>query len=178
MGLIRITASQPTGTSKGFSLIELVIVVVIIGIIGAIAIPRMSRGSDGAAVSALTGNLAVMNKAVELYAVEHGGDYPAAVKITTQLLSQTNTHGNNPTGDVGEMVYGPYLRAIPPLPLGDKKGNTGIALNDGDGVGWIYRPARGIIQPNLTDSDGNVDEDLVTNVINETKLIRDDLVEP
>ncbi len=152
--------------------------VVIIGIIGAIAIPRMSRGSDGAAVSALTGNLSVMNKAVEIYAVEHGGDYPAAAKIASQLLMQTNTHGNDPTGDIGEVVYGPYLRAVPPLPVGDKKGNTGIALSDGDGVGWIYRPTRGIIQPNLTDGDGNVDETLVTKVINATKLKRDDLVEP
>lgn len=170
--------SAKTREPQGFSLIELVIVVVIIGIIGAVAIPRMSRGSEGASVSALTGNMAVMNKAVIIYAMEHGGDYPAAAKITPQLLSLTNTHGNAPTGDVGEMVYGPYLRAIPPLPVGDKKGNTGIALDDGDGVGWIYRPARGIIQPNLTDTDGAVDEGLVTRVMNVTKLKRDDLVDP
>ena len=42
---------------KGFSLIELVIVVVIIGIIAAIAIPKMSRGSQGAADSALQSDL-------------------------------------------------------------------------------------------------------------------------
>ena len=56
--------------NRGFSLLELVIVVVIIGIIAAIAIPRMSRGSAGAADAALTGNLAVLRNAIDLFAAE------------------------------------------------------------------------------------------------------------
>jgi prepilin-type N-terminal cleavage/methylation domain-containing protein len=160
----------------GFSLIELVIVVVIIGIIGAVAVPRMSRGSEGAAVSALTGNLAVMNKAVDHYAAEHGGDFPRAADITDQLLKESNTWGNTPTGAPGEVVYGPYLRTIPPLPIGEKKGNAGLAAADGPGVGWLYAPARGIIRPNLTKTGGVIDEAMVTNVINGSRLGRDDLV--
>ncbi len=60
---------------RAFSLIELVIVVVIIGIVAAIAIPRMSRGSEGAAESSLVADLSVMRKAIDLYAVEHIGDF-------------------------------------------------------------------------------------------------------
>ncbi len=51
-------------TSRGFSLIELVIVVVLIGIIAAIAIPRLSRGAAGAADSSLAGDLAQLRSAM------------------------------------------------------------------------------------------------------------------
>ncbi len=176
--MIKHTDTNTLAPHHGFSLIELVIVVVIIGIVGAVAIPRMSRGSEGASVSALTGNLAVLNKAVDLYATEHGGAFPRAANITTQLTTQTNDQGDAPTGTVGEVPYGPYIRTIPPLPIGEKKGNTGIATADGAGVGWIYLPARGLIRPNLTKAGGTIDEPLVTAVINGSNLIRDDLAGP
>ncbi len=171
-------ASHNPAPALGFSLIELVIVVVIIGIIGAVAVPRMSRGSEGAAVSALVHDISILNKAVDLYAAEHSGDYPRAANIAEQLIGQTNGRGDTPTGVVGEVVYGPYLRAIPKLPIGEKKGNAGIALADGAGVGWIYVPARGLIRPNLTKNDGAIDEPLVTEVQNASNLGRDDLVGP
>jgi general secretion pathway protein G len=176
--LIKHTASyNPLGT-RGFSLIELVIVVVIIGIIGAIAVPRMSRGSEGAAVSALIGNLTVLNKAVDLYGIEHGGDFPRAANITEQLVGLSNSIGDTPTGDLGEVVFGPYVRAVPPLPVGEKKGNTGIAATNGIGVGWIYSQSRGLIRPNFTKIDGTVNEQLVSEVIASSNLQRDDLVGP
>ncbi len=161
--------------SIGFSLIELVIVVVIIGIIGAIAVPRMSRGSEGAAISSLIQDIAVLNKALDLYAAEHGGDYPHPARIAAQLTGKTDSAGNAWSNGI---AYGPYIRSIPPLPVGDKKGNTGIALSNGPGVGWIYVPLRGLIRPNLTKSDGTTDENLVTEVINQTKVTREDLVSP
>jgi prepilin-type N-terminal cleavage/methylation domain-containing protein len=70
------------GTNRGgFSLLEVVIVVAIIAILAAIGIPRMSRGSRGANDSAVSGNLAVLRNAIDLYAAEHGGDYPTLVKV-------------------------------------------------------------------------------------------------
>ncbi len=176
--MIQQSRTQHTKTPRGFSLIELVIVVVIIGIIGAIAVPRMSRGSKGASVSALTGNMAVLNKAVDHYAAEHGGQYPNAPAIAAQLTGQTNADGTVWAGAPGEIAYGPYLRKVPPLPVGEKKGNTVIAVSNGDDVGWFYTPATGVIRPNLTKADGNTDEDLVTNIINNTSKVRDDLVTP
>src|SRR3982750_4942719 len=79
--------------SRGFSLIELVIFVVIIGIIAAIAIPRLSRGASGAADSALAGNLAVLRNAVDLYATEHGGSFPALATFDTQSTTFTDVSG-------------------------------------------------------------------------------------
>lgn len=135
---------------RGFSLIELVIVVVIIGIIAAIAIPRMSRGAAGASDSALKGNLAVLRNAIDLYATEHGGTYPAVATIVAQLTQYSDDAGATSATQTGAYIYGPYIREIPALPVGAKKGSTGIAAADGAGIGWIYTAATGTIKANTT----------------------------
>src|SRR5439155_23160570 len=130
--------SNRTTRRSGFSLIELVIVVVIIAIIGAIAIPRLSRGAAGAADSALIGNLRVLRSAVDLYASEHGGTFPGAATIATQLTQYSDDQGNTSASKTGVFIYGPYLRTIPALPVGAKKGQSGLAAATGATVGWIY----------------------------------------
>ena len=110
---------------RGFSLLELVIVVVIVGIIAAIAIPRMSRGSAGAADSALSGNLAVLRNAIDLYGAEHDGTLPGATTIANQLTLYTTSAGATSATKTGAYIYGPYVRTIPALPVGAKKGENG-----------------------------------------------------
>lgn len=147
---------------RAFSLIELVIVVVIIGIIAAIAIPRMSRGATGANESALNGNLAVLRKAIDLYQAEHDGAYPGATTITDQLTKRTNAAGTvQPTPGTDDNLYpfGPYLRSIPPLPVGANKGETAIhagTLGDAN-YGWHYTASTGTIKANTaaTEKDAN-----------------------
>jgi len=137
---------------RAFSLLELVIVVVIIGIIAAIAIPRMSRGSAGAADSAVSGNLAILRSAIEVFSAEHNGVLPTEADIENQLTGYTDANGNvSPTGTkVSPYIYGAYVRKIPPVPVGARKGSTGIAAADADGVGWIYTAATGEIKANTT----------------------------
>src|SRR3954465_3648589 len=103
---------------SAFSLIELVIVMVIIGILAAIAIPRMSQGSAGAAGSALSGSLAVLRNAVDLYATEHGNVFPALATADAQLTLYTDASGGTSASKDATHIYGPYLRKTPPLPLG------------------------------------------------------------
>ena len=146
---------SPLMRRRGFSLIELVIVVVIIGIIGAIAIPRMSRGAVGAADSALTANLAVLRNAIDLYQTEHMA-FPEQADLPNALIQYSNADGSSfsATKDTANgIIYGPYLRAIPPLPVGAKKGSTTIAAADGAGVGWLYTEASGEITANCADSE-------------------------
>lgn len=147
--------SMQCRSRRGFSLIELVIVVVILGIIGAIAIPRMSRGSEGAAESALKANLSALRGAIELYAAEHQGAYPTAASFSDQMLLYTDAAGDTSATKTGAYVYGPYLRSIPPLPVGAKQGGTGVAAADGTGVGWIYDQTTGAISANAEDTEVN-----------------------
>ena len=139
---------------RGFSLIELVIVVVIIGIIAAIAIPRMSRGSEGAAEGALTADLAVMRSAIDLYVTEHVGVEPLLGTFATQMTGKTDLNGTpNPSG-----IYGPYLRTIPPLPVGANNGGNGVKAIPADGAGtqgWAYDVSTGDIFANSIDLDAS-----------------------
>jgi len=164
---------------KGFSLVELVIVMVIIGVIAAIAIPRMSRGAKGAGESALTGNLAVLRNAIELYASEHDSTYPGAkedgaggaVNTSAALISQLTKYSSE-AGAVSDTkdathCYGPYLRkGIPAAPVGVNKGkdtvlidttNSPPAVNTAGGEGWVYNPSTGdlIVNSDVNNEAGN-----------------------
>jgi len=151
--------------TAGFSLIELVIVVVIIGIIAAIAIPRMSRGSQGASDNALAGDMAVWRSALDLYQTEHNGVYPKDyTTIATQLTQFTDGSGNTAAAKDSTHIYGPYMRAVPPLPVSDPTGTQTVPKGSNTighcaaggtppssivtgGFGWVY-DAAGNIYPN------------------------------
>jgi general secretion pathway protein G len=159
----------------GFSLVELVIVIVIIGVIAAIAIPRVSRGSRSAGESSLASNLAVLRNAIELYASEHNGVYPAgnadgsaAAKWTpqaviNQLTRFSDLNGNTSPDRVGDFQFGPYLRkGIPPLPVGDNHGKSTVKIDKDNsppvvdtasGDGWVYNPLTGDIIANADNTN-------------------------
>jgi prepilin-type N-terminal cleavage/methylation domain-containing protein len=146
--------------ARGFSLIELVIVVVIIGIIAAIAIPRLSRGAAGAADSALSGNLAVLRNAIDLYATEHVGTYPSLATFDTQLTQFTDSAGSTSTTKTTTAIYGPYLRRVPPLPIGGVGYKNTTTIVDGSSGtpgttagAWFYNPSTGDIRANVADAE-------------------------
>ncbi len=150
---------------RGFSLVELVIVVVIIGVIAAIAVPRISRGAKGAGESALRGSLAAMRNALDMYAAEHNGDFPGADNLNTTVVRQL-TEKTDVSGVVGT-EFGPYLRRMPPVPVGPNAAKaTGImmaltgslAVNEilDPTLGWIYNKDTGDIIPNTDDQDDNL----------------------
>lgn len=141
-------------TRRGFSLVELVIVIVIIGVIAAIAVPRISRGAKGAKDSAIKGNLTVLRGAVDLYAVEHGGNFPAITNDLELLTGYSNEGGTYSATKSASATFGPYLKSIPTLPIageattGGKLGDTGVGAGDVVGIAWIYDVATGDITAN------------------------------
>ncbi len=142
--------------ARAFSLLELIVVVVIIGIIAAIAIPRMSRGAAGAADSALSGNLAVLRSAIDLYAAEHGGAFPTLADIEDQLTLYSNYTGTETqAARDATHPYGPYLRSVPPLPVGTDKGKVSFVASYNSGNGWVYNATAGDISANC--AAGEVD---------------------
>ena len=149
---------------RGFSLIELIVVVVIIGLIAAIAIPKVSRGVVGATDATLAQDLAQMRQALDMFQNEHGGVYPTMGMINSALTTYTDDTGTSgQTTKDSTHPWGPYLKAIPPLPVGPAKGGTLIGQDSGPtlgtNVGWLYNPATGAIRANCSneiDSAGNL----------------------
>jgi len=135
---------------RGFSLLEVVIVVAIIAILAAIGIPRMSRGSRGANDAAVSGNLSVLRNAIDLFAAEHGGAFPTVASFADELTLYSDVSGGTSSTKTGGYIYGPYLRSIPPLTVGPRKGQTGVAAADANDVGWIYTEGTGDIHANTT----------------------------
>ncbi len=142
---------------RAFSLIELVIVIVIIGILAAIAVPRLSRGATSASENSLSANLAAMRSAIELFYAEHGNTYPALAKFEDAMTKYSDAtgakYGDRDTAQ--GIIYGPYLRALPPLPVGAAKGKTAAVATQGDDGGWVYDASKGTLKSNT--AAGEVD---------------------
>jgi prepilin-type N-terminal cleavage/methylation domain-containing protein len=133
--------------NKAFSLIELVIVVTIIAIIASIALRRLSRHAEQGATNAIRQDLSVLQIAIERYRAEHGS-YPTALGIADELTKFTDANGAAADTRTAIYMYGPYVRKIPPIPLGPARGSTTIAAAAGAGVAWIYDPSTGEIKGN------------------------------
>lgn len=133
---------------RGFSLIELVIVVVIIAIIAGIAVPRMSSAADNAAKKAVVGSQAALQKAIDLYTVEHEGVLPHsgadAKTFYFRLLRTSDIDGTiNASG-----IYGPYINGIPPNPInGLNTIRRGAPAAGANTHGWHYDIMSGQIEP-------------------------------
>ncbi len=153
---------SPTATRKAFSLVELVIVVVIIGVISAIAIPRLSRGSEGAQDSALRGNLAILRNGIEMFAAENGGAYPTVANFVEAMTAYSDGKGNTNATKTTKFIFGPYLKEVPALPVGQNKGNNVVAAADAAGVGWIYNDTTHEISANAGVAEADVTGTLYT----------------
>lgn len=136
-------------------MVELVIVVVIIGIISAIAIPRFGGMSERAQESRVVGDLATLNKAVEMYAAEHWGKHPgfnpdgskaSVAEIAARLVGVTYDDGTiDPSGH-----FGPYLRDLPANALNGMRTMRVDGAAPGAGThGWHYDTTIGRISSDV-----------------------------
>lgn len=128
---------------RGFTLVELLIVTIILAILAAIVVPQFSAATTDAQEGALDANLSAVRSAIELYRVQHGGNYPGAVAATGATCPSSGTAGAGLVGTSQAMLdqlgmftdasgkacstsdgtfrFGPYLRkGMPNNPVTQK----------------------------------------------------------
>ena len=131
--------------SQGFTLVEILIVVVILGILAAIVIPQFTSASESAKASSLVSQLQTIRSQLELYQVQHNGDYPDLSTDWDQMTKKTNAAGE--TGE-DDSTKGPYLQKAPANPFNNSSGTGGLAAD-----GWNYNATSGVILAVLSDED-------------------------
>ena len=133
--------------ARGFTLVEILIVVVILGILAAIVIPQFTSASESAKASSMAGQLQTIRSQLELYQVQHNGDYPedgvAATAGTTTdwsaLILKTDVNGDTAGDD-----FGPYLQQAPINSFMPSGSNTDVA--DDNTAAWRYDANTGEIK--------------------------------
>jgi prepilin-type N-terminal cleavage/methylation domain-containing protein len=143
----------------GFTLIEVLIVVVIMAVLAATIIPQFTDSTEDAKRSQLEFNVHTLRAQIQLYKVQHGGQYPDLVAKPQQLTSKTDADGTvNPTGG----AFGPYiLDQLPMNPFNNKNmvGTTTATSasppTPTGANGWVYNQTNGMIWP---DADGTASE--------------------
>jgi prepilin-type N-terminal cleavage/methylation domain-containing protein len=74
---------------EGMTLIELIAVIVILGVIAAIAVPIIGNQIEKSRENSALQNLQIVQNALERYAGDHNGQYPAS-DLKTNLASYIN----------------------------------------------------------------------------------------
>jgi general secretion pathway protein G len=163
---------------SAFTLAELVMVIIIIGIVAALAAPRVAILHGHGEGAALLADLRILRNSIELYASEHLGNYPGlladgaggAARSEAAFLSQltqfSTVQGGVSDNRSSSFHLGPYLfTGMPPLPVGPKKGGTGVLIvatdpvpTVGSSAGWIYNPDTGEIIGNVGGEVGGAEK--------------------
>lgn len=137
--------------NSGFTLVEILIVVVILGILAAIVIPQFTSASESAKASSLQSQLQTLRSQLELYQVQHLGNYPPQATFWDQMTTQTDQDGTAGT------QFGPYLQK----PISNPFVATANATDVTDAAtaiatetfaasaGWNYHEESGTIRANI-----------------------------
>jgi general secretion pathway protein G len=125
---------------NGFTLVELLIVVIILGILAAVVIPQFSDASIDAQFSSLQTNLQTIRGQLELYRLQHNGNYPGDATFATQMTAGTDAAGAAGTD------FGPYLQRVPNNPFSNTNDVTKTAA--AATKAWYYDGATGEFRAN------------------------------
>ncbi len=134
---------------KGFTLVEILIVVVILGILAAIVIPQFTSASETAKAGSLSSQVQTIRSQLELYQVQHGGNYPTVVQMWGNLTGYTNEAGTTNATKSAEFKFGPYLQQAPANPFSPVDSKIGVGAADATNTAWAYDATTGAIKANV-----------------------------
>jgi general secretion pathway protein G len=128
-------------STRGFTLVEILIVVIILGILAAIVIPQFTNASNSARQNSIASTLQTVRSQIELYKIQHSDTPPAFTQMWTNMLNPSNTTGTTTAGaTTAAYPLGPYIQVAPVNPA---NGNSAIAAAAGTTVGWVYTVSTG-----------------------------------
>ena len=138
----------PAHRRSGRARFEFVLALVLLALISAVAVPRLGRAAAPDPTATVDGDLAVLRSAIELYAADHRGAYPRIDRFEAQLTGTTDAQGRPAAAG-----YGPYLRAIPVVPIGEHAGESTVVppatpLTRPVAGAWLYDAITGQVRPN------------------------------
>ena len=171
-GLLTASSTRPSRGLRraAFTMLEVILVISIIGVLSAIAVPRLATAGTGAEYAAQHRDWQVVQKQIELFAIEHFGVYPAGVgdgsnaaytsaAFANHIGRFTDVNGNASATRSANHPFGQYLRdGLPAIHYGPHKGRSGVRVITGSTspqyaagqvVGWIYNATTGDIIPNV-----------------------------
>ena len=128
-------------SAKGFTLIELMIVIAIIAILAGILVPNFVKARDKARFEASCETIKNIGTAVEMYAADNSGCYPASLnKLTPDYLKTIPTcpytnRSYNYSFSVNPNSYSLLSRRV----AGDSKTETDIYFSNGRLETGTYR---------------------------------------
>jgi len=136
-------------STRGFTLVEILIVVIILGILAAIVIPQFTNASQDARRSSLSSQLQTLRSQIELYKLQHGDQLPDLVTDWTPLTG---------TSTFGGQTFGPYMQSAPSNPLNSRSnvvdGDGSAAAGSACGFVYDYNGGSGTGRIFGTDTDG------------------------
>jgi prepilin-type N-terminal cleavage/methylation domain-containing protein len=115
-------------SSRGFSLIELLIVVAIILIIAAIAIPNLLRSRIAANQASAVGSLRTLTTAEVTYATTYNSGYSATLGDLGPAAAGTNVPNATAAGLIDEVLSGMNTSAGSGATMSSKSGYTFVYI--------------------------------------------------
>jgi prepilin-type N-terminal cleavage/methylation domain-containing protein len=120
-------------TSKGFTLVEILIVVLLLGILAAIAIPQFTNASNDARNNSIATTLQSVRSQISLFSLQHADTPPVAAGMWAIMTGKSNTTDTQTPVAAG--VYGPYLLQGPVNPA---NGQSAVGAAAATTCGWVY----------------------------------------
>ncbi len=95
-------------TRRGFTLIEVLLVLAILGVIAAMVVPQLMGRQKKANIDTTRLSITNLEQTLDMYAVDHNGEYPTTAEGLESLLVKPNND---------EKWNGPYLKDAKKVPL-------------------------------------------------------------
>ena len=125
----------------GFTLVELLIVAIILAILAAVVIPQFGEATQDTKISVVKSTLHTVRSQLELYRLQHNGQYPRMIDWEDQMTRKTDVGGDFYYDGSG--AYGPYLLSMPVNPMDNSSAIDDV--KDGSG-GWFYDKPTGTFE--------------------------------